>query len=248
MFVSIFRTALLASVAVASASATLTTTTDAQSAPVTRTITLKNLDEQFVPTHMVAGDREFNGNGPDITAEVILSITADQRAILAAIKFKARETKADWSETKDDWTREVYRVESGKKIVSIVDTSSSKVNFVSAPAGFQLLAPTQDFLAVLRDLKKVHDALLRFAAPGAPQPHTAAEQQMKLMSDKVLAKKAILSTEGNRVYLRAPASGPVSLFSIVGDTGGPDISTDSDPKDDTRIVAIKFKQIKIKVE
>lgn len=94
----------------------------------------------------------------------------------------------------------------------------------------------------------VNSALMMFAAPGAPQPHTATEREMKLRSDKVLAKTAYLNGQGNHIHLRAPAAGPVRLFSIVGDTGGPDISTDDDPKDDTRIVGIKFKPIKIRVE
>jgi hypothetical protein len=248
MIHSMLRTALFASVGLASASATVTTATEALAAPVTRTVSLKHLDEQFVPQEHMGGDREFDGHGPMITAEVKLSVTADGRSILANIYMHAKETQADWSETRGSWVKEVYRVETGKKIVSIVDTASSTVTFKSSPAGFQLLAPTQDFVSVLRDLQKVNNALMMFAAPGAPQPHTAAEQQMKLISDKVLAKTGFLNTQGNKVHLRAPATGPVRLFAIVGDTGGPDISTDNDPKDDTRIVGIKMKQIKIRVE
>jgi hypothetical protein len=248
MFVSILRTALFASVAVASASATLTTTTEASAAPQVRTVKLRNLDKPMVPTQVVAGDREFGGNGPDITCKATLSITADQRAILATVDFKARETKADWSETRGSWTTEVYRVEKGKKILSITDGASSVVAFRSDPAGFQLLAPTQDWLAVLKDLEKVHNALLKFAAPGAPQPHTAAERELKKLSDEVISKNGYLFFQGNKVYLETPPTGPVSVFGIVGDTGGPDISTDEDPKDDTRVVSVKFKPIKIRVE
>lgn len=244
----ILRTGLFASVALATSSATLTTTRLAEAAPVARTVSLKNLDEQFVPTKVDGGDREFNGNGPDVRIEVKLSVTADGRSILASIYFRAKETKADWSETSGSWTREVYRIEAGKKIVSIVDTASSVVQFVSKPAGFQLLAPTQDWVSLLRDLQKVNSALMMFAAPGAPQAHTATEQELKLISDKVLAKTGFLTAEGNRVYLRSPTTGPVRLVAAVGDTGGPDISTDEDGKDDTRIVGIKMKQIKIRVE
>jgi len=249
MFESILRTVLIASVATAGASASLTTTTEASAAPVqTASVRLRDINEQLVPSKLVRGDREFGGNGPSVRCEVTLSVTADQRAILAAVNFRAKETKADWSETEGSWSREVYRAPAGRKIDGIVDGSSSVVQFVSKPAGFQLLAPSEDWVKVLQGLQKVHEALLMFAAPGAPPAHTAAQRQMKQLSDKVIQGAAYLTGQGNHVHLRAPTSGPVQLIGIVGDTGGPDISTDDNPKDDTRVVGIKFKPIKIRLK
>ncbi len=46
-------------------------------------------------------------------------------------------------------------------------------------------------------------------------------------------------------HLITPASGPVASLIVVGDTGGADISTDSDCNCDTRIVKIEFKPLSL---
>jgi hypothetical protein len=233
----------------AGASASLTTTSEASAAPVQiASVRLRDINEQLVPSKLVRGDREFGGNGPHVRCEVTLSVTADQRAILAAVSFRAMETKADWSETAGSWSREVYRAPAGRRIEGIADGSSSVVQFVSKPGGFQLLGRAEDFSQVLQGLQKVHEALLVFAGPGAPPAHTTAQRAMKQLSDKVILGTAYLAGQGNHVHLRAPSSGPVQLVGIVGDTAGPDISADDDPKDDTRVVGVKFKPIKIRLK
>lgn len=248
MLKPIVRMALLATVVLSGASASLTATSDAAAAPVA-TIRLKDIDEQLVPTEVVAGDREFGGNGPAIECTVTLTVTADQRSIFAVVDFRAKETKADWSETKGSWSRKVYTAPPGRKIDAIVDGSSSTVKFVSKPAGFQLLGPTEDFIKLLDSLKRVSEALLTFGNPVlAPAATSPAKQQMKQMAERVIKGTAYLKSEGNHVHLRAPTSGPVQLFAIVGDTGGPDISSDENPKDDTRISGIKFKPIKVRLK
>jgi hypothetical protein len=46
--------------------------------------------------------------------------------------------------------------------------------------------------------------------------------------------------------MKSPSTpGPVAVFAIVGDTGGPDISTDDNPKDDTRIERIEFARVRL---
>ena len=54
-----------------------------------------------------------------------------------------------------------------------------------------------------------------------------------------------MMVHSNHVHNVVPASGPVALMSIVGDTGGADISDDANGKDDTRIEAITFESIEI---
>ena len=124
---------------VAASALCLTFASNAGAAPsYTTSVTLRNIDEQLVPTELVRGDREFGGNGPRIKSNVTLSVTGDKRRILATVYFNARETKSDWSETRGTWTRTVYTAPSTRRIESILGGSYSSVDFVSKPAGFQL--------------------------------------------------------------------------------------------------------------
>ncbi len=222
-------------------------TSPAEAAPVrTATVSLRNIDEQLVPHELVHGDREFGGNGPRIKASVTLSVTGDKRRILATVDFNARETKSDWSETRGSWTKTVYYAPSTKRIEGILDGSYSKVDFVSKPAGFQLFGPTADFVKFLGRFNEISQAMFFFANPAA-KADTAARREMKRLNDLVKRGLAYLPSEGNHVHIVAPSSGPVQAFAIVGDTGGPDISTDTNPKDDTRINGIKFKRIRLRL-
>lgn len=240
--------ALGGAVALGAGAAAVSTTSEAQAATTT-TVKLRDIDEQLVPSKLVRGDREFGGNGPRIRSSVTLSVTADKKKILATVDFHAVETKSDWSETRGQWTRTVYVAPGGKKIESIVDGSTSTVQYVSKPAGFQLLAPAEDWAKVLQGLAKVNEALMLFHAPLSPSPaSTSANLQMKTLAERALKNTSYLMGQGNRVDIRVPTSGPVRLFAMVGDTGGPDISTDDDPKDDTRLCAVKFKPIKIRLK
>ena len=51
-----------------------------------------------------------------------------------------------------------------------------------------------------------------------------------------------------RIVLGGNNGGPVRIFAIVGDTGGPDISNDENGKDDTRINSIMFKKLRISLD
>jgi len=232
---------------VAASALCLTFASNAGAAPsYTTSVTLRNIDEQLVPTELVRGDREFGGNGPRIKSNVTLSVTGDKRRILATVYFNARETKSDWSETRGTWTRTVYTAPSTRRIESILGGSYSSVDFVSKPAGFQLFGPTADFVSFLQKFQKVSEAMFYFANPAA-KADTPARREMKRLNDLVARGLAYLPSEDNHVHIRRPASGPVQAFAIVGDTGGPDISTDSNPKDDTRICSIKFNHVKLRL-
>jgi hypothetical protein len=241
------QAALFAALALGAASLCLTISHSAAAAPTyTSTVTLRNIDEQLVPTELVHGDREFGGNGPRVKSNVTLSVTGDKRRILATVYFNARETKSDWSETRGTWTRTVYTAPSTRRIEGIVGGSYSSVDFVSEPAGFQLFGPTADFVSFLRKFQKVSEAMFYFANPAA-RADTAAKREMKRLNDLVFRGLAYLPSEGNHVHIRRPTSGPVQAFAIVGDTGGPDISDDTNPKDDTRICGIKFNHLKLRL-
>ncbi len=209
---------------------------------VTKKVKLIDITTPLVPSKLYGGDREFDGNGPIIDCKVTLRVSKNKRAIMADITFKAKETKSDWSETRGSWTRTVYKKPKGRKIVKIFGPKVSKVHFKSKPGGFQLLGPTADFITFLRKLNEIAEAVNYVVNPVA---HATRKEHKELfnMVDKGLAD---LPAHGNLVHVRRPAKGPVSVFAIVGDTGGDDISKDNNPKDDTRIQAIKFKRLKIR--
>ncbi|MGE0323520.1 MAG: hypothetical protein AB7K71_19025 [Polyangiaceae bacterium] len=244
---AVVRSLVASTLAVAAACLMIGQSTPAQAAPTsTATVSLRNIDEQLVPFELVHGDREFGGNGPRIKCSTTLSVTGDKRRILATVDFNARETKSDWSETRGSWTKTVYYAPKGKQIESIVSGSYSKVDFVSKPAGFQLFGPTEDFVKFLGRFNEISQAMFFFANPAA-KADTAAKREMKRLNDLVMKGLAYLPSEGNHVHIVAPSSGPVQAFAIVGDTGGPDISTDTNGKDDTRINGVKFKKIQVRL-
>lgn len=71
----------------------------------------------FVPPH-VAGDAEFNGNGPSVNVKV--RFTVNDNTLLYSVYFKAKETKSDWTEA-SGWSpaRTVYTAPAGMRIVSV---------------------------------------------------------------------------------------------------------------------------------
>lgn len=59
------------------------------------------------PFQLVAGDREFGGNGPRITGSVTLRINPSGSTLQAVITFTAKETGGDGSEVRGSWTLDV---------------------------------------------------------------------------------------------------------------------------------------------
>jgi len=202
----------------------------------------------LVPQTLVRGDREFGGNGPHVSSTVELRISSDRRSIVADIRFRAVETKGDRSTTDQRWQRTIYRAPAGRTIAKIPRDNRSAVSFLSKKAGFQLIAPGEDTAAFFRQLDEwataIMDAHMRLATLGAGDP--AFRSAQKLINDfNAGARDAMV--HGNHVHNVVPSSGPVALMSIVGDTGGDDISDDANGKDDTRIEAITFKEIKVQL-
>ncbi len=213
-------------------------------------IELTDIETALVPTRVLRGDREFGGNGPLINCRVRLKVSPNRRHIIALVYFHAKETKSDWSTTEARWERTVFTAPPGKRIARIAGQADSWVSFLSKKAGFQILGPGEDFkalaLALGRIVAKVLDA--EKAVSGRPKDSQAVRKARNFLGalDRGVAG---LNFQGNYVHIVRPAEGgPVSIFAIVGDTGGDDISDDNNPKDDTRIQAIKFNKIRVQYE
>lgn len=71
----------------------------------------------FMPPH-VAGDAEFDGNGPNVNVKV--KFTVSDNTLLYSIYYKAKETKSDWTEA-SGWSpaRTLYTAPAGMRIVSV---------------------------------------------------------------------------------------------------------------------------------
>jgi hypothetical protein len=70
------------------------------------------------PTH-INGDREFDGNGPNITLRATLRTSADGTKLEIVIYMYARETTPDWSTAEGTWTFTVYTAPTGWKVSDI---------------------------------------------------------------------------------------------------------------------------------
>lgn len=213
--------------------------TPAGSSSIT-TIKLEDIIEPLCPSRLIRGDREFDGHGPKIKSGVVLRISPDKTTLLADINFFAEETTADWSYTKGNWTRTVYKAPAGKKISAIVSDNNSYTQFISPPGGFQFLVPGADVARALYtflDYTDIKSGVLKAFGYG-PEEKSALSALVKGTIDN-----------GNTVVQLPSVDGAlVKFFHIVGDTGGPDISDDNNCNDDTRIVKIEFFPAKIKLE
>lgn len=71
----------------------------------------------FMPPH-VAGDAEFDGNGPSVNVKV--KFTVSNNTLVYSVYYKAKETKSDWTEA-SGWSpaRTVYTAPAGMRIVSV---------------------------------------------------------------------------------------------------------------------------------
>lgn len=167
-------------------------------APARRTVPAFDTGE-VAPQALLAGDREFDGNGPIMRVEVDLDVSSDERSVEATIYFHARETVPDHSETEIMWTETLLTLaDPSERIATILaDTECVLDNIISGKAGTQIVAGT----------------------------HSDNEQK--------------------RLY--CDAEFPIREIMLVGDTGGDDISDDSDPHDDTRIRVV-FDEFEVELQ
>jgi len=217
-------------------------------------VTINDITEALVPSQLLGGDREFDGHGPDVKATTKLRIGDGGRALYADIYFHAKETTHDWSETEGRWSRKVWDAPTGQTIKRILSDDYSETNFRSQPGGFQLFAPSEDWLDVVdwvieivklfTDENEEGEIDIPEGDVGDNLPCDTVEQCRDLFKRGLLA----VSNE-NYVHVEPAERGNlVSTFMIVGDTGGDDISDDNNPKDDTRIAAIAFNPVRLDLE
>ena len=169
--------------------------------------------------------------------EVKLRISRDSTSLEADFYLQAQETMHDQSTTEGQWIRKIYNAPYGKKISRILTDQASRTQFISPKAGYQIIAPGADVAQAIYgflDHTDIKSAVL--SAYGIkPQNKSALANLVKNYVDK-----------GNQVVKAPSVEGTlVKFFYIVGDTGGDDISTDSNCNDDTRIHKIEFFPIKI---
>ncbi|MCA9528047.1 MAG: membrane dipeptidase, partial [Myxococcales bacterium] len=144
----------------------------------------------------VAGDREFDGHGPRMTATARLELSDDQRRLYVVMSMHALEVDQDGDVTGDgseafgEWRELIAEVPEDDPlaiITGVVSPTESTVEVVSSAAGFQI------------------------GVPGGENTTTPGTLERNALEELV------------------------SSFTLVGDTGGDDISVDADCGDDTRM-------------
>lgn len=80
----------------------------------------------FIPPH-TNGDREYNGNGPNISCRV--RIINRRTQVDAEIYMRARETKSDWTEAKGTKTITLFEADPGWEIANIIGPTESAYSF-----------------------------------------------------------------------------------------------------------------------
>ena len=211
---------------------------------VERDVTLNDITGALVPSRLLGGDREFGGNGPNIRSNVSLRIGDGGRALYADIYFHAKETKSDWSETEGRWTRKVWEAPAGQRIDRILSDRFSETRFTSKKAGFQILAPSEDWASIIAPVIEIVKLFTdandegAISIPGGDVGDRLPCRTVERCAE--MFESGLLAISGdNHVHVKPSTRGNlVSSFAIVGDTGGDDISDDNNPKDDTRIVGI----------
>lgn len=208
--------------------------------------------ENLVPTGLKLGDRDFWGH-PRMWVNTTLRISNDRRRILADVFFRAQETKPDWSTVEQTWRGvEVWSAPDTRFIAEIKGALTSRTDFQPpGDGGFQFIAPSAEWNKVFDVVTHVASAVKLVLSSINPIAGKIADGVATELKSYQLGMK-LVKFAGNTVHAVIPEGGwdgrplgPVEFFLIVGDTGGDDISTDADGTDDTRIVAIEFKNLEV---
>lgn len=86
------------------------------------------ITEALCPTK-IGGDREFDGNGPNVTASAVLFTSADQKELWAHIELHVKETKSDWSEAQGGWDLPVWPGKLNAKITGFTPAGPSTTEY-----------------------------------------------------------------------------------------------------------------------
>lgn len=84
----------------------------------------------YIPPKVGQGDSDFNGNGPDVNADVTLIVTP--HALSAKVHMHAKETKSDWTEVEGWQTYQLYAPEPGWKIEQVIGKTSSSHHYIDS--------------------------------------------------------------------------------------------------------------------
>lgn len=205
-------------------------------------IHLEPITEWFCPQSVLRGDREFDGHGPKVKCEVKIRLSENGKEIWADLTLWAKETVHDWSTTEGKWSTKIYETPYGKTINKIVSETASRTEFISQPAGYQILVPGQDVQIGLNnflDGQRIAQNVL--SAHGVPKEFMDVTGAPLHISQDIIKNMIGSYVKGNTVYKVPALEGTlVQYFHIVGDTGGDDISNDDNCNDDTRIERIDF--------
>ncbi|MBF9036062.1 hypothetical protein HKCCE2091_17585 [Rhodobacterales bacterium HKCCE2091] len=110
-------------------------------------IDLAAITDDIVPTRVLAGDREFGGNGPHMVVDGRLLVTRGGTALVAEITFRAEETGGDGSFTRITRNFEVWRSERGERIDYVLGGGVDRAEWVSSPGcsfGCGFVGPHED--------------------------------------------------------------------------------------------------------
>lgn len=76
------------------------------------------------------GDREFNANGPNVSARV--NIFVDGNTIKARVQMRARETKSDWTTAEGSGVFNIYTAPSNRRIIGIVSDKETSASYIDS--------------------------------------------------------------------------------------------------------------------
>ncbi|MBF9031912.1 hypothetical protein HKCCE3408_16045 [Rhodobacterales bacterium HKCCE3408] len=112
-------------------------------------IDLQPITQAIVPQAVLAGDREFGGNGPRMVLETRLVPVRGGTAIEAHVTFRAEETGGDGSFTRiSPPPFEVWRSARGERVEFVVGNANARVEWLSGPGcgpiGCAILGPSED--------------------------------------------------------------------------------------------------------
>jgi hypothetical protein len=147
------------------------------------------------PDNLVQGDREFGGNGPQITVHAHTLLAADSKSFSIAVDFDAVETGGDHSEVTGNFVPFTWNAPEGQHITSIVSGISSSVSALSAAAGAEVGA----------------------------------------------------CNDGDVIANPTITGDLIAAIQLIGDTGGDDISSDTDCSCDTQIKNITFNPVVVQL-
>lgn len=109
------------------------------STPICRTRTLSvPIGKITYEPRLTRGDREFDGNGPRVTASVSLDVehvgsgTAAQSRVLATYSMRAKETESDWTTGDGQESKIVFSSDAGERVERLITTHVDTLTYTDS--------------------------------------------------------------------------------------------------------------------